>query len=173
MSKQTSFQEQYGIYPYEEPENTTHPSGGHFYCESYQEFTDHFILDNGSWAGWKTVNGKSYYFVGNNALKGIHKVPGLNDESSEYFYQFNETTGACEGKVTGLIKVDGARYYAINGILKSGWWNLKDENGESSYYYFDENTFNLRLRIIFFMNKRVKQVDFLQIWFMSLKMVNL
>lgn len=48
MAKQTSFQEQYGIYPYEEPENTTHPCGGHFYCESYQEFTDRFILDNGS-----------------------------------------------------------------------------------------------------------------------------
>lgn len=63
MAKQTSFQEQYGIYPYEEPENTTHPCGGHFYCESYQEFTDRFILDNGSWSGWKTVNGTSYYFV--------------------------------------------------------------------------------------------------------------
>ena len=49
---------------------------------------------------------KSYYFVENNALKGIHKVPGLNDESNEYFYQFNETTGACEGKVTGLIEFD-------------------------------------------------------------------
>ena len=141
MACQTSFQEQYGIYPYEEPENVTHPKGGHFYCESYQEFTDRFILDNGSWSGWKTVNGTSYYFVENNALKGIHKVPGLNDESNEYFYQFNETTGACEGKVTGLFELDGAWYYAINGILRSGWWSLLDENGEESYYYFDKNTF--------------------------------
>jgi glucan-binding YG repeat protein len=141
MAKQTSFQEQYGIYPYEEPENTTHPCGGHFYCESYQEFTDRFILDNGSWSGWKTVNGASYYFVENNALKGIHKVPGLNDESNEYFYQFNETTGACEGKVTGLIEVDGAWYYAINGVAKSGWWNLTDADGNNSYYYFDPETF--------------------------------
>ena len=141
MAKQTSFQEQYGIYPYEEPENTTHPCGGHFYCESYQEFTDRFILDNGSWSGWKTVNGTSYYFVENNALKGIHKVPGLNDESNEYFYQFNETTGACEGKVTGLIEFDGAWYYAINGVAKSGWWNLTDANGNNGYYYFDPETF--------------------------------
>ena len=141
MAKQTSFQEQYGIYPYEEPENTTHPCGGHFYCESYQEFTDRFILDNGSWSGWKTVNGASYYFVENNALKGIHKVPGLNDESNEYFYQFNETTGACEGKVTGLIEVDGAWYYAINGVAKSGWWNLTDADGNNGYYYFDPETF--------------------------------
>ena len=141
MAKQTSFQEQYGIYPYEEPENVTHPKGGHFYCESYQEFTDRFILDNGSWSGWKTVNGISYYFVENNALKGIHKVPGLNDESNEYFYQFNETTGACEGKVTGLFELDGARYYAINGVAKSGWWNLTDADGENSYYYFDPETF--------------------------------
>ena len=141
MACQTSFQEKYGIYPYEEPENVTHPKGGHFYCESYQKFTDKFILDGTVWSGWKTVNGTSYYFVENNALKGIHKVPGLNDESNEYFYQFNETTGACEGKVTGLFELDGARYYAINGILRSGWWSLLDENGEESYYYFDKNTF--------------------------------
>ena len=141
MACQTSFQEQYGIYPYEEPENTTHPRGGHFYCESYQEFTDRFVLDNGSWNGWKTVNGMSYYFIGNQALKGVHRVPGLNDEGTEYFYQFNETTGACEGKVTGLIDLDGARYYAINGVPKSGWWNLTDENGEEGYYYFDPVSF--------------------------------
>ena len=141
MACQTSFQEQYGIYPYEEPENTTHPRGGHFYCESYQDFTDRFVLDNGSWTGWKTVNGVSYYFIDNQALKGIHKVPGLNDEGNEYFYQFNETTGACEGKVTGLIELDGARYYAINGVPKSGWWNLTDENGEEGYYYFDPVSF--------------------------------
>lgn len=60
-------------------------------------------------------------------MKGIHKVPGLNDESNEYFYQFNETTGACEGKVTGLFELDGARYYAINGVAKSGWWNLTEQ----------------------------------------------
>ena len=100
-----------------------------------------FRSDNGSWSGWKTVNGISYYFVENNALKGIHKVPGLNDESNEYFYQFNETTGACEGKVTGLFELDGARYYAINGVAKSGWWNLTDADGENSYYYFDKETF--------------------------------
>ena len=141
MAKQTSFQEQYGIYPYEEPENVTHPKGGHFHCESYQEFTDRFILDNGSWSGWKTVNGISYYFVENNALKGIHKVPGLNDESNEYFYQFNETTGACEGKVTGLFELDGARYYAIKGVAKSGWWNLTDADGSSAYYFFSTKTF--------------------------------
>ena len=75
-------------------------------------------------------------------MKGIHKVPGLNDESNEYFYQFNETTGACEGKVTGLIEVDGAWYYAINGVAKSGWWNLTDADGNNSYYYFDPETFH-------------------------------
>ena len=141
MAKQTSFQEQYGIYPYEEPENVTHPKGGHFYCESYQKFTDKFILDGTVWSGWKTVNGTSYYFVENNALKGIHKVSGLNDESNEYFYQFNETTGACEGKVTGLFELDGAWYYAIKGVAKSGWWNLTDADGSSAYYFFSTKTF--------------------------------
>ncbi len=69
------------------------------------------------------------------------RFPGLNDESNEYFYQFNETTGACEGKVTGLIEFDGAWYYAINGVAKSGWWNLTDADGNNGYYYFDKETF--------------------------------
>ena len=141
MAKQTSFQEQYGIYPYEEPENVTHPKGGHFYCESYQKFTDKFILDGTVWSGWKQINGATYYFVDNVAVKGVHKVLGLNDESNEYFYQFNETTGACEGKVTGLFELDGARYYAINGVAKSGWWNLTDADGSSAYYFFSTKTF--------------------------------
>ena len=141
MANQTSFQEKYGIYPYQEPENVIHPQGGHFYCESYQDFTDRFVLDNGSWSGWKTINGTSYYFVDNNALKGIHKVPGVNDAANEYYYRFNETTGASEGKITGLFELDGARYYAINGVAKSGWWNLTDADGENSYYYFDPTTF--------------------------------
>ena len=141
MANQTSFQEQYGIYPYTEPENTTHPNGGHFYCEEYKAFTDCFVLDNSTWSGWKTINGTSYYFVDNTALKGIHKVPGLNDAEHEYYYRFNESTGASEGKITGMFLLDGSRYYAINGTLKSGWWNLPDENGEYGYYYFMPETF--------------------------------
>ena len=141
MSTQTSFQEQYGIYPYEEPENVTHPKGGHFYCKEYKTFNDRFALDNGAWSGWKTENGVSYYFVDNEMLKGIHKVPGQNDAENEYYYHFDETTGASLGKFTGLFETNGDRYYAINGVLKSGWRELTDENGENSYYYFDENTF--------------------------------
>ena len=141
MANQTSFQEKYGIYPYQEPENVIHPQGGHFYCESYQDFTDKFVLDNGAWSGWKTINGTFYYFVDNNALKGIHKVPGVNDAANEYYYRFNETTGASEGKITGLFELDGARYYAINGVAKSGWWNLTDADGSSAYYYFSTKTF--------------------------------
>ena len=141
MSSEASFQEEYGIYPYEEPENTTHPRGGHFYCEEYKTFKDNFVLDNGTWSGWRTINGTSYYFVNNETLKGIHKVPGQNDAENEYYYHFDETTGASLGKFTGLFETNGDRYYAINGVLKSGWWELTDENGENSYYYFDESTF--------------------------------
>jgi hypothetical protein len=74
-------------------------------------------------------------------LEGHLQGPWSQRRSNEYFYQFNETTGACEGKVTGLIEIDGARYYAINGVAKSGWWNLTDADGNNSYYYFDKETF--------------------------------
>ena len=53
----------------------------------------------------------------------------------------NETTGASEGKITGLFELDGAWYYAIKGAAKSGWWNLTDADGESGYYYFSPADF--------------------------------
>ena len=59
---------------------------------------------------------------------------------------------------------------AVTIILMKILWN---KFKRSSCFAVDADIVNLRLRIIFFMNKRVKQVDFLQIWFMSLKMVNL
>lgn len=34
----------------------------------------------------ETENGVSYYFVDNEMLKGIHKVPGQNDAENEYYY---------------------------------------------------------------------------------------
>ena len=40
-----------------------------------------------------------------------------------------------------MIEFDGAWYYAINGVAKSGWWNLTDADGNNGYYYFDPETF--------------------------------
>ncbi len=140
MSSQPSFQQQYDIYPYTEPENTVHPAGGHFYCEEYKAFADRFILDNTSWTGWKTLNGASYYFTDNVILKGVHKVPDPNDGTKEYYYSFNEASGVSKGRVTGLFQSNGEQYYAINGEVKSGWWLIPDSNGEDCYYYFDTKT---------------------------------
>ena len=116
MAKQTSFQEQYGIYPYEEPENVTHPKGGHFYCESYQKFTDKFILDGTVWSGWKQINGATYYFVDNVAVKGVHKVPGLNDESNEYFYQ------SMRRPVLARVRSQACSNLTAHGITPSTVW---------------------------------------------------
>ena len=138
MASQTNFQEQYGIYPYEEPENTTHPKGGHFYS-SYASFKDEFNLYGKAREGWWSAGEALYYFVNNKPVTGINEVPGHEDPETKYWYRFDDN-GDCIGKVTGLFEYDGNTYYAYKGQLKSGW-RMITENGSDNYYYFNEKTF--------------------------------
>ena len=138
MASQESFQQQYGIYPYTEPENTTHPSGGHFAC-TFRTFADSYTLDKTIKNGWNSFNGNIYYFQNNEPLTGIQKLPGYQDENNEYYYDLGED-GIYTGKLTGLFKLDNELYYAINGKLETGWWPILDADGTIHYYYFDSQT---------------------------------
>ena len=137
MSSQTTFQETYGIYPYREPENPAHPSGGHFVSQ-FMTLTDTYILDKTVRNGWDYSDNDLYYYENGTVLTGIHKLPGYQDEQREYYYDLGED-GIYTGKLTGVFELDGASYYAINGELKSGWWPVTDKNGQTTYYYFGED----------------------------------
>lgn len=137
MSSQTSFQEQYGVYPYVNPDDSTE-KGGHFSSE-FRTFTDTYTLNDSIKGGWSEVNGKVYYFVDNEPLTGIQKLPGYEDEDNSYYYDLGED-GVYTGKLTGLFELDGAKYYAINGVLQSGWRVITGSSGEDNYYYFDYST---------------------------------
>ena len=137
MACQESFQQQYGIYPYTEPENTAHPSGGHF-ASTFRTFADSYTLDKTIKNGWVSFNGNIYYFQDNEPLTGIQKLPGYQDEHNEYYYDLGED-GIYTGKLTGLFELDDELYYAINGVLESGW-RIIQTDGADYYYYFDPVT---------------------------------
>ena len=137
MACQESFQQQYGIYPYTEPENTTHPNGGHF-ASIFRTFADSYTLDKTIKNGWGSFNGNIYYFQDNEPLTSIQKLPGYQDENNEYYYDLGED-GIYTGKLTGLFELDDELYYAINGVLESGW-RIIQTGGADYYYYFDPVT---------------------------------
>lgn len=142
VASQTSTQETYGIYPYEDTVhlyNGSAQKGGHF-ATTYKTFSDSFTLDKSSWEGWKQAGDDLYYYVKNKVVTGIQYIPGYEDEDNTYYYNFDEN-GVCQGKVTGLFELDGAKYYATNGKALSGWRIIQDEDGADQYYYFDSNTF--------------------------------
>ena len=138
MASQTSFQEKYGIYPYLEPDNTAHPSGGHF-ASTFKTFEDTYTLDRTIKEGWTTFNGNVYYFKNNVPLTGIQKLPGYKDEDNQYYYDLGED-GIYTGKLTGLFEVNDSIYYAINGQMMKGWRLISSSEGEDQYYYFDYST---------------------------------
>ena len=135
MACQESFQKNYGIYPYTEPENTAHPAGGHF-ASTFRSFEDSYVLDKTMKDGWTEWNGQIYYFKDNQPMKGIQKLPGYQDEQNSYYYDLGED-GVYKGKLTGLFEQNGGKYYAVKGLLKNGWRVITNEAGQDEYYYFD------------------------------------
>ena len=144
MSSQSSFQEQYGIYPYTEDKDKypeaykAHPQGGHF-ASDFVSFSDTYTLDKTLKNGWYSEDGTVKYYKNNVALTGIQKLPGYSDEKNEYYYDLGDD-GVYSGKLTGLFDFGDQKYYAIEGELMKGWRVITDENGNDQYYYFDYKT---------------------------------
>ena len=139
MSSQQSFQQQYGIYPYTEPSNHAHPSGGHF-ASTFTNFEDTYTLNNAMKQGWFQVGGNMSYFVDNVPQTGILYVEGIYPEQDKKFYFDLGDDGVSRGKVTGLFEFDGDYYYAVDGELMKGWRTTVDENGNELIYHLDYTT---------------------------------
>ena len=139
MSRQESFQQQYGIYPYVEPSNSAHPYGGHF-ASTFTNFNDSYTLNNAMKQGWFQVGGNMSYFVDNVAQTGIHYVEGIYPEQDKQFYFDLGDDGVSRGKVTGLFELDGDLHYAVDGEPEYGWRIVPDEAGNDNYYYFNRKT---------------------------------
>ena len=139
MSCQQSFQQQYGIYPYTEPSNHTHPNGGHF-ASTFTNFEDTYTLNNAMKQGWFQVGGNMSYFVDNVPQTGILYVEGIYPEQDKKFYFDLGEDGVSRGKVTGLFELNGELHYAVEGEPEYGWRLVTDEEGNDNYYYFNRKT---------------------------------
>ena len=124
----------FGLSQYDNSANLAGDKGAQF-SSTHATFEDSFVLDQTDLEGWVTgEEGSLFYYVNNQKLTGIQLVPEPDGED-EYYYLFNED-GVCEGKCNGLVESDGDLYYAVNGVLHSGWRVIGDD-----YYYFDPETY--------------------------------
>ena len=137
VASDPSIQESYGLFPFINPYDSNE-KGAHF-GTTYATFEDSFTLDKSNWQGWRQSGDDLYYFVDNVAVTGIRQVPGYQDEENSYYYNFGEN-GVSQGKITGLFELNGDTYYAINGTLKTGWWDIVGTDGDN-WYYFDPATY--------------------------------
>ncbi|MFN6592997.1 N-acetylmuramoyl-L-alanine amidase family protein [Bacillus sp. TD10] len=88
----------------------------------------YYSLEDGvSYTGWKTLNGKNYYFTDgfNNTFNDYKYI----DDKRYYFHEDGSVNRA------GFEKIDGKIYhFDNNGVAQTGWQTIDDK-----YYYFDEH----------------------------------
>lgn len=136
VASNETIQNNFGIYPFVNPDNPSE-TGGHF-STTFAKFEDQFTLDKSVLEGWIETEDGLFYYADNAAVTGIQYIPGYKDEENSYYYRFDEN-GICQGKVTSLFEMDGELYYAINGRAVTEW-RMVTEEGEDHYYYFDPKT---------------------------------
>ena len=135
------FQEEYQLYPFDNPDviiGGTTEKGAH-YQSVYTEFTDTFKLDRNNRNGWYTIGDFPTYFVNNEPISGIHKVPSPEDPAKQCIYEFNED-GTIAYAFTGFVSLEDGIYCAVNGELKTGWQTTTGADGSVQYYYFQPST---------------------------------
>lgn len=130
-------QEQFGLYPFVNPDIPSE-KGGHF-ASTYKTFSDTFTLDKTVKNGWLNVGGDVYYYENGVKLTGVQKLPEVDGGEGEFYYNLGED-GALIGLANGLFEMDGAKYYATNGELLKGW-RIVTKGNEDKYYYFDYSNY--------------------------------
>ena len=81
--------------------------------------------------GWKTIDGKEYYFQDNYCYTGIRYVTGAA-KADPVWYEFGEDGAMIKRfDTTGLLENDGKLYYLIDGVSQTGLQYV-----DGYYYYF-------------------------------------
>lgn len=131
-------QQKYGLYPFENPDvqvEGKNESGASF-GSTYADFEDNYSLDKNDRNGWIENDNVLTYWKDNVKLTGTQYLPSYEDSSVKKFYNIDEN-GAVIGIASGFVTYNGDLYYAIDGEPKIGWSPFMEDNGGSSYYYFD------------------------------------
>lgn len=126
------FQQQYGLYPYDNRENDPNDYGGHFSSANDPiNFSDDYRLVDAVKDGWVRENGAWKYYENGTLLTGLQYVRSYDSEEEGLFWFDLGEDGASRGKYTGFAQRDGKWYYAMDGVPAVGWYELADGN-----YYF-------------------------------------
>ena len=139
LAEQKEYQEQYGLYPYDNSDNLAGDYGAHFF-NSITDFEDTFKLNRNGKNGWVRENGNWSFYQNGSVLTGIQELPSYESDEEGTFWFDLGSDGVCIGKLTGLFEVDNNLFYAVNGKKQTGWRAVESADGESNYYYFDPNT---------------------------------
>ncbi|MBQ7088692.1 MAG: phosphodiester glycosidase family protein [Clostridia bacterium] len=134
-------QVKYGLMPYSSSETGWEggtETGAH-YASVYADFEDGFIIDNAVRQGWYKEDGEYKYYVDHQAVTGVQYIPSREDEATKLFYEFDEN-GVCLGKMTGTVNYGDGLYYAVNGVMTTGWVSGYDAEGNQVDYYFLPST---------------------------------
>ncbi len=137
---QEANQIKYKLYPFDNPDviiGGTTEKGASF-GDVYANFVDSYKLNKSNRQGWYSYENFLYYFVDNEPLTGVQKLPSYEDPNVECFYEFAED-GTCSGTLSGMLEYEGELYFPMLGIPKIGWQTVKSGN-VISYYYFDPAT---------------------------------
>ncbi|MGU8573781.1 cell wall-binding protein [Clostridium perfringens] len=105
-------------------------TGIHDYCESWGGKRKVYVNNKGEVEnGWKTIDGKTYYFDQyNGMLTNVHEIDN-GDKKEAYLF---DNDGVLR-KGTGLKEIDGKWYYFNkDNSLASGWKTI-----DGKTYYFD------------------------------------
>ena len=132
-----------GVRPYTATDvmyNGAPERGGHF-ASDFASIEDSYVLDASSRQGWVMDGDGDYrYFVDNEMLTGVQKLPDYNGEG-EYYFDLGDN-GISQGKISGLFNYDGGLYFGKNGVPQGGWQTVVRSEGDADYYFF--NTWSKR-----------------------------
>ncbi|MCH5182947.1 MAG: phosphodiester glycosidase family protein, partial [Oscillospiraceae bacterium] len=133
--------QQFGLYQYDNSENLADDKGAGFKA-THCEFDDAFTLDITVLEGWQSAGDNLWaYYVNNQRQTGIQLLPDRRGGEENLYYEFDEN-GVCLTPmgISGLFKMEDDLYYAILGVLQTGWVELTATAGVTNTYYFYPDT---------------------------------
>ena len=137
LASNPEYQEQYGLYPYDNSANNPNDYGAHF-MSSVADIQDTFYLQKNDKEGWVREEGVWSYYQDGTVLTGVQQLHSfVSGEEGVFWYDLG-IDGTCTEKLTGIFKKDGNSYYARMGVLATGWQSIADADGNSYFYYFDK-----------------------------------
>ena len=143
---------EYKTYFFNEDGALVTDTGIHDYCESWGGKRKVYVNNKGEVeSGWKTIDGKTYYFDESNGM--VTWVHEINENDKNKSYLFDKDGVLVKG--SGWKEINGNWYYLNNdNSLLEGWKTIDDKT-----YYLDK--YNGMVNGVYEVNSRDKKETYL------------